>query len=90
MMDDEVGGMVAVGPCHLCAGVFQYCPLTVPSVLIDPVTGVPPDVGGTDPQRATRRAVCPTCVGRVETARAAQGLPGFPTYPAGGLRPGWE
>jgi len=67
----------ALGPCLSCGVLFFFYPDTVPSVPIDPVTGLPPDLGG-DPQRATRRPVCVSCRRRANPARIAAGLRPWP------------
>lgn len=68
------GAFFALGPCWTCKQLFQYDPDTVPSVPIDPVTGLAPDLGG-DPDRARREPICPACVARINPQRAARGLP---------------
>jgi hypothetical protein len=42
--------LVAMGPCFVHGAVFLFDPDRVTSVLVDPVTGAPPDV---DPDPAT-------------------------------------
>lgn len=75
------GQAFALGPCLVCGQPFTFDPETVPSVPIDPVTGLPPDLGG-DPARARRQPLCPPCVTKANKERKARGLPGWPTPPA--------
>jgi hypothetical protein len=67
----------ALGPCFACKQLFGFDPDTVPSVLIDPQTGKPPDVdpapGGRE--RARREPLCPNCVAEINPQRAERGLP---------------
>jgi hypothetical protein len=74
--------MVAVGPCFVHGGVFRYDPERVPTVLIDPDTGRPPDVGADaqpvtpDPAavaRAVARPYCPGCAVKLNAARRGRG-----------------
>lgn len=74
------GQLVGFCACWLCKQVFMFNPDSVPSVLIDPVTGRPPDLGG-DPARAQREPLCPTCVETVNPLREARGLPPFTEGP---------
>lgn len=71
------GKMIALAPCWVHKGLFEFDPDTVPSVLIDPVTQLPPDLGG-DPERARREPVCPVCVAQLNPLRAAAGKELFP------------
>lgn len=69
--------VTALGPCGLCGSLFSFHPDTVPSILMDPQTGLPPDVG---PQpggfgRAVAEPVCPGCVAAFARARDELGLP---------------
>jgi hypothetical protein len=41
---------VGMAPCYIHGGVFEFNPYKVAAVLVDPVTGAPPDV---DPDPAT-------------------------------------
>lgn len=68
------GPEVALGLCFTCKQPFAFDPVTVPSVPIDPVTGLPPDLGG-DAGRARREPICPDCVQRVNVERQRRGLP---------------
>lgn len=71
--------LVAVGPCGLCGRPFAFDPATVPAMRLDPDTGLPPDVGGTDAAAAVAHPLCEGCVAAVEAARAKLGLPrGWP------------
>lgn len=67
------GVMLALGTCFTCKEMFQFDPETVPSVLIDPDTGVPPDIGNTDPQNAVAQPICPPCVTDISAKRRAAG-----------------
>lgn len=67
------GHMLALGPCFTCKQLFEFDPETVPSVPIDPTTGVPPDIGGTDPANAVNQPVCPPCVQDITVKRKAAG-----------------
>jgi hypothetical protein len=67
------GYMIATGPCFACRRPFPYHPDLVASVLVDPVTGRPPDLGGAA-GRARREPVCPSCCRRANPQRAAAGL----------------
>lgn len=69
------GTLVARGACWACKAVFSFDPDTVPSVPIDPQTGLPPDVGGTPPERAIRQPLCENCVAQLVTWRAEAGKP---------------
>lgn len=74
----------ACGTCWGCGTQFWFDPDKVPSITIDPDTGVPPDV---DPetraplpqprqvQRTVQSPVCPRCVRSFNAARRAAGLP---------------
>jgi hypothetical protein len=73
--------LVAMGPCFVHGAVFLFDPDRVTSVLVDPVTGAPPDV---DPDPATpdmddrvarsvRRPICPLCCKFLNDTAAAQG-----------------
>lgn len=67
--------MTGLAPCLLCKQAFMFDPETVNSLPIDPETGLPPDIGDTDPQKAVKMPVCPACVGCVNVSRREQGLP---------------
>lgn len=62
----------AIGPCWVCRSLFVFDPETVSSVLVDPVTDQPPDLGG-DPDRAVARPLCPPCVTEANLERAKAG-----------------
>jgi hypothetical protein len=83
------GFMVAMATCYGCKRVFEFDPDTVTTILIDPATGLPPDVDAdgnrrpapTCPDEACRRdVVCPDCVKRAneDPRRAELGLPPIP------------
>jgi|HubBroStandDraft_3_1064219.scaffolds.fasta_scaffold403110_2 hypothetical protein len=65
--------MVAVGPCFMCRVPFSFHPDLVTSVLIDPQTGLAPDLGG-DPDRAQREPICPACCHIANDQRRQAGL----------------
>jgi hypothetical protein len=76
--------MVVLGPCVVCDGVFAYDPDRVPSILIDPDTGQPPDVapdGGWVPAspeasaRSRREPYCPECARRLNAEARRRGMP---------------
>jgi hypothetical protein len=76
------GAEVAMAPCFIHGGVFGFDPEAVCSVLVDPETGRPPDVGPDgqaitpDPeavQRSVRKPVCDDCMERANRARVAAG-----------------
>lgn len=62
----------ALGPCGACKNPFSFDPDTVPSVPVDPETGLPPDMGG-DPARAIRMPICPACCRRANVERRKTG-----------------
>jgi hypothetical protein len=64
---------VAIAPCWMCKVPFSFHPDLVTSVLIDPVTGRPPDLGG-DPDRAVREPLCPSCCKIANARRRLSGL----------------
>ncbi|MCI0689214.1 MAG: hypothetical protein L0Y54_18575 [Sporichthyaceae bacterium] len=75
--------------CIGCRTVFMYDPDRVPSIPIDPATGLPPDLNpdGTtrqpDPQavaRMTREPVCPRCCRAANIVRRLNSLPLFPEH----------
>jgi hypothetical protein len=68
-----MAAMTAIGPCYRCGRPFEFDPKTVPSVPVDPQTGLPPDLGG-DAGRAVNRPVCPGCCRAVNPARRRAGL----------------
>lgn len=66
--------VIAYGPCGACKNPFSFDPGSVPSLPIDPVTGLPPDMGG-DPERAIRQPICPSCCARANVGRRKAGQP---------------
>ena len=52
--------LLGIAPCFMCKQPFAFDPDRVTSISIDPVTGLPPDLGG-DPGRARREPLCPPC-----------------------------
>lgn len=71
------GTLLGLGTCYVCAEVFAFNPDTVPSVPIDPDTGLPPDVGRTEPANAIRRPICDVCLPVINKLRAGLKLPPF-------------
>ena len=67
------GYAAVLGPCFMCSRVFMFDADAVTSVPIDPVTGLPPDLGG-DAARAQREPICPACCKRANVERAKTGL----------------
>jgi hypothetical protein len=72
--------IVGIGPCVGCRDVFAFDPDTVPSIPIDPQTGLPPDLGG-DPARAVRRPICPGCLELANIEPRRRGLRAWPVNP---------
>jgi hypothetical protein len=69
------GDMIGIAPCFMCKQPFAFDPDRVTSISIDPMTGLPPDLGG-DPGRARREPLCPPCcrIANVERARCGLAL----------------
>jgi hypothetical protein len=78
---NEPGHLIALGPCWSCGERFTFDPDTVVSILVDPDTNLPPDLGHTDPQRAIARPLCPSCVERANRQRVAAGRPAIRPAP---------
>lgn len=77
------GSELYLMPCFGCKQQFATAhPNRVPSVPIDPGTGLPPDLGG-DPGRAVNQPICPPCFRLVTDRRRAGGQRPWPE-PAGG------
>ena len=68
--------MAAQAPCFTCKTTFLFDPETVPSVPIDPQTGLTPDLGG-DPDRAVKRPLCPSCCVFINAKRREKGQTTF-------------
>jgi hypothetical protein len=80
--------MIAYAPCFLHGGIFGFDPDRVQTIMIDPVTGTPPDVspvtGETlDPDtalvkerlaRAVQRVLCPGCCTKLNAAARQLGI----------------
>ena len=75
------GIYIATGPCFVCGLVFEFNPERVPALLVDPSTGVPPDVGGTDPAGSVRQPLCSGCVVTVNAAKRQLGRPEIRVLP---------
>ena len=79
--------MLAFGPCVVHGGVFGFDPDLVPTVLIDPETNRPPDVGPDSlpcepapgsAERAVGRPLCPACARALNRELQGRGeLPRF-------------
>lgn len=71
--------LLATGACYVHDGVFSFNPDTVPSVLVDPATGLPGDHPNATPnlrrEELVARPVCPDCVDAWNAQRVAKGLP---------------
>ena len=65
--------LLGIAPCFMCKQPFAFDPDRVTSISIDPVTGLPPDLGG-DPGRARREPLCPPCCIAANVERARRGL----------------
>ena len=85
------GGYFVFGECWTCGRSFTFNPHWVPSVPIDPMTSLPPDVdehGNPQPidpeaaERAVRRPLCETCVERANSKRVARGEKPIEVHPA--------
>jgi len=78
------GYVTIVGPCYACKRVFSFNPTHVPSIHIDPQTGLPPDVEPQAPggyERARREPLCRDCVERMNVEREARGDEAWPIHP---------
>lgn len=69
--------LFALGRCFTCDTGFDFDPETVTTVMIDPLTNRPPDVGpdaqpiDPDPaavERSVPKMICPPCVIKVRAA----------------------
>lgn len=79
-----MSSLVAFGECFACHRVFAFNPELVPSVPIDPITHLPPDLAvAAHPElelevvaaRAIRQPVCESCVALTNRRRSAAGQP---------------
>lgn len=64
--------VLGIGRCFSCGFDIAYDPERVVSILVDPETGLPPQVGGS-PRRAVRRPVCPICCRIANSLRVSSG-----------------
>lgn len=64
---------ITTGDCATCETVFEFDPVTVPSMPLDVYTNLPPEVGGTDPADAVRRPFCPVCAKTLNDERRLLG-----------------
>lgn len=71
--------MTMISPCFGCKRIFSYNPHRVPSIPIDPVTGLPPDMGG-NPERAERQPICLSCVTYANWQRRKAGKEEIPVH----------
>jgi hypothetical protein len=69
--------LVGIDSCLACGKGFMFDPDTVVTVPIDPVSGLPPDMGG-DPDRVVLRPVCDPCIELANPGRVRNGLPAVP------------
>lgn len=67
------GYVFAFGSCWSCGRPFTFDPDRVPSIPVDSVTHLPPDLGG-DATRAQREPICERCIERANVKRKANGL----------------
>lgn len=83
-MSRDPAVMAALGPCFIHGGLFMYDPYRVPSILVDPETGRPPDVTAEGQRcepspealgRSARQPYCPDCAKRLNREARARGLP---------------
>jgi hypothetical protein len=79
LLNGDTGKLTLLGDCCGCGLAFEFNHENVPSLLIDRETGLPPDVGGTDPANATREPLCNACVKTANVRRKKAGLPLWPT-----------
>lgn len=77
------------GPCWSCGQLFTSDPELVPSVPIDPGTGLPSDLGQHAPgAEYVRQPICRTCVERANENRRAEGRPLIDVLPGAYLDEG--
>ncbi len=78
------------GTCVACKRSFEYDPRSVPTILIDPETGMPPGmtvVGSLRPAtpeavaRSTDEPVCPQCVTKAQEHQATTESPTQDPWP---------
>lgn len=72
-----MGASIAFGSCYVHGGPFLFNPEQVPCVRVNPETGVPPDLEGSDPAGAVSVPVCPACAAAANVERRKAGLPLF-------------
>lgn len=81
MAEPEV---IALGQCCVHGGLFEFDPDRVPSVLVDPETGLPPDVNEAGQYReptaealarSRREPYCPACARGLNAEAARRSLP---------------
>lgn len=75
---------IGLSPCWLCKRVFEFDLDTVPSIIIDPATDLPPDLDADSTQvvpdpaavaRSVKQPICPRCVRGFNARRRELGLP---------------
>lgn len=79
------------GTCIACKRAFEFDPRNVPTILIDPETGMPPgmtvlgSLRQATPEavaRSTDEPVCPQCVTKAQEFQAAgESTPKWDTWP---------
>lgn len=77
-------GIAALSRCYVCGKPFMFDPDRVPSILIDPLTRLPPDVAADGSpitaspeavQRSRREPYCPACARGLNAELRRQGKP---------------
>lgn len=71
--------MIALAPCYIHGGIFEFNPDTVVTVLIDPLTNsaidVDPHPDGKGSERAVQCVICDPCMEKVNEKRRERGMP---------------
>lgn len=75
-----MGYEIVLGTCWSCQRPFTFNPDLVPSIPVDPVKNLPPDLGG-DVSRAVKQPICEHCVNRANLARRQNGMPEIEILP---------
>lgn len=80
----EAAQLAAMAPCWVCRVPFVFDAGTVPVVLVDPATGLPPDLGPSAAGAQLQRwPLCPRCVARANLERLPRGLEPITAGPRG-------
>ena len=74
------GYAIVIGKCFGCKRMFTFNGDHVPSLWIDPVTQLPPDMGG-DPDRCKREPLCQDCVREGNEVRRRNGKEPIVVHP---------